>query len=95
MGSRILPTLNFRDRPYAIWKAGKGDRFSVAAKGFAYSVIGCVYSNGDGTWSIERKGEKLPDTYNSIDQAATALVACASKRQVVAKAQYQNRVRKK
>jgi hypothetical protein len=89
------PLMRFRDTPYSIWKAGKGDRFTVAAKGLAHQVIGYVYSNGDGTWSIERKGQKLPDTYNSIDQAATALMALASKRPVVAKAQHQNRVRKK
>jgi hypothetical protein len=78
--------LSFPDRQYAIWKAGKGDRFSVAAKGFAHPVIGYLFSNGDGTWSIERKGQKLPGTYSSIDQAATALMALASKRPVVAKA---------
>ena len=94
-GSRTWPTLNFRDTPYSIWKAGKGDRFSVAAKGFAHPVIGYVYSNGDGTWSIERKGEKLAGTYNSIDQAATALLALASKRPVAAKTQRQRRGRKK
>ena len=87
--------LNYPNKTYSIWKAGKGDRFSVAAKGFAHPVIGYVYSNGNGTWSIERKGETLPGTYNSIDQAATALMALASKRSVVAKAQRQNRVRKK
>ena len=48
-------------------------------------MIGYVYSNGDGTWLVERKGQKVPDTYNSIDQAATALMALASKRPVVAK----------
>jgi hypothetical protein len=95
MGSRTWLTSNFRDRPYAIWKAGKGDRFSVAAKGFAHPVIGYVYSNGNGTWSIEHKGETLPGTYNTIDQAATALMALASKRPVVAKAKRQKRGRKK
>jgi hypothetical protein len=87
--------LNFPNRPYAIWKAGKGDRFSVAAKGFVHPVIGYVHSNGDGTWSVERKREKLAGTYDTIDQAATALMALASKRPVVAKAQRQKRGRKK
>jgi hypothetical protein len=89
------PLMRFRDTPYSIWKAGKGDRFSVAAKGFAHPVIGYVYSNNNGTWAIERKGETLPGTYNSIDQAATALIALASKRPVVAKAQRQKRSTKK
>jgi hypothetical protein len=87
--------LNFPHRPYDIWQAGKGDRFSVAAKGFAHPVLGYVYSNGNGTWSIERKGEKLAGTYDTIDQAATALMALASKRPVVAKTQRQKRSTKK
>ena len=49
-------------------------------------MIGSVYSNGNGTCSIERKSKKLPDTYNAIDQAATELMALVSKRPVVAKA---------
>jgi len=84
----------FPDRPYAISKAGKGDRFSVAAKGFAHPVIGYVFSNGNGTWSIEHKGETLPGTHNTVDKAASALMALASKRPV-AKAQRQKRGRKK
>jgi hypothetical protein len=85
----------FPDRPYAISKAGKGDRFSVAAKGFAHPVIGYVFSNGNGTWSIEHKGETLTGTHNTVDRAASALMALASKRPVVAKAQRQKRGRKK
>jgi hypothetical protein len=72
--------LNYPDKAYSIWRAGKGDRFSVAAKGFEHPVLGYVLSNGNGTWSIEHKGENLPYTYSSMDQAATALITLASKR---------------
>ena len=58
-------------------------------------MIGYIFSNGNGTWSIERKGQKLSDAYDSIDEAATTLIALASKRPVVAQARRQKRAPKK
>jgi hypothetical protein len=91
----VADSLKFRDtRSYSIWKAGKGDRFSIAAKGFARPLLGYVVSNGNGTWSIEHKGQKLRDTYDTLDQAATAIVALDSGRPG-AQAQRQKRSTKK
>jgi hypothetical protein len=91
----VADSLKFRDtRSYSIWKAGKGDRFSVAARGFERPVIGYIFSNDNGTWSLDYKGQKLRGTYDTIDQAATAIVALASGRPV-AQAQRQKRSTKK
>ena len=70
--------MNFGEMPYSITRAGKGDRFAIAAKNNHRLVLGYVVSNRNGTWSALRAGKRLRQGYASIDEAAKALIAFAS-----------------
>ena len=65
------------DVPYSMSKAGS-DRFAIASKSNTRLLLGYVFSNRNGTWSIERTGKKLRQVYASIDEAAKALIGFAS-----------------
>ena len=70
------PSKNYHDRSYSMHKAGS-DRFAIAATSNT-RLLGYVFSNGNGTWSVERSGKKLRQVYGSIDEAAKALITFAS-----------------
>ena len=65
-----------RDVPYWVSKAGC-DRFAIVSKHKRF-LLGYVFSNGNGTWYVERTGKRLGQVYASIDEAAKALIAFAS-----------------
>lgn len=55
-------------------RVGKGDRFAISAKARPHVVLGYVFSNGNATWSVEkRSGKKLREVYATIEDAAKAL----------------------
>ena len=62
-----------RDSAFTMTRMGKGDRFAIAAKTHPEVLLGYVFSNGNGTWSVERDGKKLPEGYATIGEAAKAL----------------------
>jgi hypothetical protein len=70
---------SYNNDAYSMSKAGKRDRFAIAAKSNTGLLFGYVFSNGNGTWSVERAGKKLREVYASIDEAAKALIALTSK----------------
>lgn len=60
--------------PYGAWQISPR-RFAITWAGEAAPVIGYAIQVQDGTWFIERKGQVFRSTYDSLVDAAEALLA--------------------
>jgi hypothetical protein len=58
---------------YSLWRVGT-DRFAVCFAETVTPVLGLVFKNTDGTWSIERQGRVVDVAYGSLEDAADTLV---------------------
>ena len=63
------------EAPYAAWQIS-ARRFAITWAGEAAPVIGyAIQGQGGKTWFIERKGQVFRCTYESLTDAAAALLA--------------------
>jgi hypothetical protein len=65
------------DVSYSAWRLAEG-RFAIAAGQNVLPILGYVFQNSDGTWSLERRGQILEVSYGSLAEAAQALLELES-----------------
>jgi hypothetical protein len=62
------------DATYSLWIAGT-KRFAVVRGKTASPVVGYIFQNHEGSWSIEHRGMILKTVYRSSSDAALAVLS--------------------